>query len=91
MARDLRANRGRLHKAFLRYHDPENWPVIREALMKMGRADLIGPGKHRLVPRHQPPGTGRAGGEGKRLGRKKRGQTSTTKGVFGSSKKGKRA
>ncbi|MGC1303831.1 MAG: YgiQ family radical SAM protein, partial [Caulobacteraceae bacterium] len=22
----------RLHKAFLRYHDPENWPVLREAL-----------------------------------------------------------
>ena len=35
----------RLHKAFLRYHDPENWPVLREALKAMGRADLIGPGK----------------------------------------------
>ena len=32
----------RLHKAFLRYHDPENWPVLREALKEMGRADLIG-------------------------------------------------
>ncbi|MBT4160692.1 MAG: YgiQ family radical SAM protein, partial [Gammaproteobacteria bacterium] len=31
----------RLHKAFLRYHDPENWPMLREALRKMGRNDLI--------------------------------------------------
>ena len=49
----------RLHKAFLRYHDPENWPILREALMKMGRADLIGNGKHHLVPRFQPHGTGK--------------------------------
>ncbi len=48
----------RLHKAFLRYHDPENWPLLREALMKMGRADLIGNGKHHLVPRYQPAGKG---------------------------------
>jgi len=41
----------RLHKAFLRWHDPENWPILREALQKMGRADLIGPGQHQLVPR----------------------------------------
>jgi radical SAM superfamily enzyme YgiQ (UPF0313 family) len=24
--------RRRLHKAFLRYHDPNNWPLLREAL-----------------------------------------------------------
>ncbi len=46
--------RRRLHKAFLRYHDANNWPLLREALQKMGRADLIGPGKHQLIPRHQP-------------------------------------
>ncbi len=40
----------RLHKAFLRYHDPENWAVLREALKRMGRADLIGSGKQHLVP-----------------------------------------
>lgn len=40
----------RLHKALLRYHDASNWPLIREALQEMGRADLIGPGKHQLVP-----------------------------------------
>jgi hypothetical protein len=50
----------RLHKAFLRYHDPDNWPVLREALRRMGRADLIGNGKHQLVPAYQPTGTGHA-------------------------------
>ncbi|ARN83783.1 YgiQ family radical SAM protein [Methylocystis bryophila] len=59
----------RLHKAFLRYHDPENWPVLRDALKAMGRADLIGPGKHQLVPSWQPAGTGKAG-EGRRGGEK---------------------
>ncbi len=49
----------RLHKAFLRYHDPENWPLLREALKRMGRADLIGNGKHHLIPAYQPLGTGR--------------------------------
>ena len=39
-----------LHKAFLRYHDPENWPLLREALKQMGRADLIGIGPNHLVP-----------------------------------------
>jgi uncharacterized radical SAM protein YgiQ len=48
----------RLHKAFLRYHDPNNWPALREALRRMGRADLIGPGKRCLVPAWQPAGTG---------------------------------
>jgi uncharacterized radical SAM protein YgiQ len=46
--------RRRLHKAFLRYHDPNNWPMLREALKAMGRADLIGNGKHHLVPSYQP-------------------------------------
>jgi radical SAM superfamily enzyme YgiQ (UPF0313 family) len=50
----------RLHKAFLRYHDPDNWPVLREALRRMGRADLIGGGTNHLVPAHQPAGTGGA-------------------------------
>ncbi len=48
----------RLHKAFLRYHDPENWPLLRETLQRMGRADLIGNGKKHLVPAWQPQGTG---------------------------------
>jgi uncharacterized radical SAM protein YgiQ len=48
----------RLHKAFLRYHDANNWPMLREALKRMGRADLIGNGKRHLVPAWQPAGTG---------------------------------
>jgi len=46
--------RRRLHKAFLRYHDANNWPLLREALKAMGRADLIGNGKHQLIPAYQP-------------------------------------
>jgi uncharacterized radical SAM protein YgiQ len=72
----------RLHKAFLRYHDAENWPVLREALKRMGRADLIGPGKHQLIPAWQPAGTGTTGGEGRRLGRKHKAQKFLTKGVI---------
>jgi uncharacterized radical SAM protein YgiQ len=77
----------RLHKAFLRYHDPENWPVLREALKQMGRADLIGSGKDQLVPGSQP--------NERRRGSDAHGrQKFTTKGVFGaksnSSKRSKR-
>ncbi len=46
--------RRRLHKAFLRYHDPNNWPLLREALKAMGRSDLVGNGKHHLIPTFQP-------------------------------------
>jgi len=56
----VRAGRQRrMQKAFLRYHEPENWPLLREALRQMGRADLIGNGKQHLVPSFQPAGTGR--------------------------------
>ncbi|CAG4885270.1 conserved protein of unknown function [Georgfuchsia toluolica] len=53
------ARQRKLHKAFLRYHDPANWPVLREALKQMGRAELIGSGKKHLVPAWQPAGTGK--------------------------------
>lgn len=46
----------RFHKALLRWHDPDNWPLIREGLKAMGRADLIGPRPGQLVPHHQPAG-----------------------------------
>ncbi len=59
----------RLHKAFLRYHDANNWPMLREALNRMGRSDLIGNGKKHLIPRWQPAGTGEQA-EGKRSGKK---------------------
>jgi hypothetical protein len=35
-------------------HDPNNWPLLREALKTMGRADLIGNGKQHLIPTFQP-------------------------------------
>jgi uncharacterized radical SAM protein YgiQ len=57
----------RLHKAFLRYHDANNWPLLRQALKRMGRSDLIGSAKHQLIPLHQPAGTG-----GKPEGRRKK-------------------
>ena len=53
--------RRRLHKAFLRYHDPANWQMLREALNAMGRADLIGNGKKQLIPAWQPKGEGERG------------------------------
>ena len=49
--------RRRLHKAFLRWHDPANWPLLRQALKDMGRHDLIGSGKHHLIPAWQPAGS----------------------------------
>ena len=55
------AGQRRLHKALLRYHDPANWPLLREALKEMGRADLIGNGKKHLVPAWQPLATARNG------------------------------
>jgi len=61
--------RRRLHKAFLRYHDPKNWPLLREALKRMGREDLIGNGKRHLVPAWQPKSSGVTKG-GQRLQRK---------------------
>ncbi|HTH95759.1 MAG TPA: DUF3362 domain-containing protein, partial [Rhodocyclaceae bacterium] len=64
----------RLHKAFLRYHDPENWPALRDALRAMGRSDLIGNGKKHLIPLFQPVGTGqgRSDATGSRTGTGKR-------------------
>jgi uncharacterized radical SAM protein YgiQ len=71
----------RLHKAFLRYHDPDNWPVLRDALKQMGRSDLIGSRPEQLVPAHQPPGTGKAAGTPRPVQRAGRMQRFTTKGV----------
>ncbi len=67
----------RLHKALLRYHDPENWALLREALKRMGRADLIGNGKRHLVPSWQPQGT-EGKGEGVRGAKAFRSQLSRT-------------
>ena len=50
-----RLSQRRLHKAFLRYHDPDNWPLLRKTLKQMGRRDLIGNGTMHLIPPRQPP------------------------------------
>ncbi len=46
----------KLHKALLRYHDPDNWPMIRDALKDMKLEHLIGSGPDKLVPVDQPKG-----------------------------------
>jgi uncharacterized radical SAM protein YgiQ len=63
----------RLHKAFLRYHDPDNWPLLRAALKRLGREDLIGAGKGHLVPVWQPEGTGKKGEGARRPDRMRKG------------------
>ncbi|MBL1141385.1 MAG: YgiQ family radical SAM protein [Proteobacteria bacterium] len=40
----------RLQKAFLRYHDPNNWNLIRAALKDMNKSELIGDGENQLIP-----------------------------------------
>ncbi|MDR3517291.1 MAG: YgiQ family radical SAM protein [Azospirillaceae bacterium] len=68
----------RLHKAFLRYHDPENWPLLREALTRMGRRDLIGSGPQHLVPAGQPVGAARTAAAASRAGRDRPGKSFVT-------------
>ncbi|MBF0470872.1 MAG: YgiQ family radical SAM protein [Gammaproteobacteria bacterium] len=73
----------RIHKAFLRYHDPHNWPLLRQVLTRMGREALIGSGRQSLVP----AATG--GGEGKSAGPqpKSKGQPSRKKSRRGRSRR----
>jgi uncharacterized radical SAM protein YgiQ len=73
----------RLQKAFLRYHDEKNWPLLREALKNMGRADLIGTGEQHLIP----PETTRAARPGSARVRLAQAITKTTAGMKGKSGK----
>ena len=61
----------RLQKAFLRYHDEKNWPMLRTALTKLGRTDLIGNEEKHLVPHEQTKGRPMGGGKPARGGRGK--------------------
>ncbi|MEX2470498.1 MAG: YgiQ family radical SAM protein, partial [Pseudohongiellaceae bacterium] len=54
VTRDVDARR--LQKAFLRYHDEKNWPMLRQALRRLGRDDLIGHGPHHLIPPEEASG-----------------------------------
>ena len=40
----------RMQKALMRYHDPVNYYLVKEALIQAGRKDLIGYGKDKLIP-----------------------------------------
>ena len=76
-------NQRRLQKAFLRYHDERNWPMLREELKQMGRSDLIGKGPNALIPAEDAPsgrtprpgyqakGRGTSSGQGQKSGVKK--------------------
>ncbi|MFL3652542.1 MAG: YgiQ family radical SAM protein [Pseudoalteromonas sp.] len=59
------ARQRRLHKAILRYHDASGWPMIREALRKMGKANLIGKGPNCLVPEEGRDEKAGKGGKGR--------------------------
>ncbi|MFZ1389787.1 MAG: YgiQ family radical SAM protein [Thiolinea sp.] len=43
----------KLHKAFLRWHDPKNWSLLRKAIAEMGRQELIGDGENQLIPHYK--------------------------------------
>ena len=40
----------RLHKAFLRYHDPKNWDALRTAIRELKKPHLIGSSPNALIP-----------------------------------------
>ncbi|WP_051219460.1 YgiQ family radical SAM protein [Oceanobacter kriegii] len=79
ISRDV--NDRRVQKAFLRYHDERNWPMLREELRRLGRHDLIGKGPNALIPDEDMPngrtprpgfkakGRGKATGAGKTHGK----------------------
>ncbi|MFO0881018.1 MAG: DUF3362 domain-containing protein [Gemmataceae bacterium] len=52
IARQLRDRR--LQRALMQYFKPENYFLVREALLQAGRQDLIGSGCDALIPA-QPP------------------------------------
>ncbi len=44
----------KVQRALLQFFAPENWFVVRKALLESGRADLIGNGKDCLIPERAP-------------------------------------
>ena len=70
VAKDL--DQRRLQKAFLRYHDEKNWPILREALKRLGREDLIGTSSRALIPPAQSRSTSATGRHAKPGNRKPR-------------------
>jgi len=79
----------RLQKAFLRYHDPDNWAYMRKALVKMGRKDLIGDGDKHLIPWEDAPKyAGRGGYKGNGAGGHKASSGHEGRGRNGKNSKG---
>lgn len=72
VAKDI--DQRRLQKAFLRYHDEKNWPLLRDALHRLGREDLIGNSPNALIPPAQDRGKGNTALRGKQKTRKTRGK-----------------
>ncbi|TQV66149.1 YgiQ family radical SAM protein [Exilibacterium tricleocarpae] len=60
----------RLHKAFLRYHDPKNWAYLRQALIKMKRTELIGDGEQQLIPADKKLSRRAGARQGRRSGKR---------------------
>ena len=58
IARHLRDRK--LQRALLQFFKPENYFEVREALLKAGRSDLIGPGCDCLIPAQPPKAAQRA-------------------------------
>lgn len=75
----------KLHKALLRYHDPLGWPMIREALIEMGKEKLIGAGLNCLVPaesrqeREANRSTGKGGNKSQSANKDQGGQKALTR------------
>ena len=72
----------RLHKAFLRYHDPDNWPLLREALKRDGprRPDRLAASTS-WCRRTSRAGTGKAAGTRRPVRPGDKTQRFTTKGL----------
>ncbi len=55
-----------MQRALLQFNQKRNWPLIRKALLRIGREDLIGPGKECLVP-EETRTSGRTGSKSKHV------------------------
>ena len=51
-----------MQRALIQYRDPKNYALVKEALLREGRADLIGFGEKFLIPPREPKPAGKAHG-----------------------------
>jgi len=69
-----------VQRALMQFFKPENWHMVRDALLAAGRGDLIGNGPSALIPARPPKVAGRRGeaekkqGKGSRQGYRQRGK-----------------